>query len=343
MEVALQLGRHDAAGIAWENELEHMREVPLAELLDFVQGGEFTNCDTGVAVSRRTHWAYLSYQHLAALFKDHPRAAEVFAAVDWPAMGVACGGEQSTLWVGTAGARTQCHQDAYGWNLVAQLHGTKRWTLFAPDCAPALAPTRIPYEESSVFAGIDVCGPEAPRCVGMEVDLRAGQVLFVPRHWWHHVLCAEDAVSVNMWTPHAGDAEQRVHEALVRTLVGTCMRAHLTAPDAGQPLDAIFESWLNPSETVRHSTPHPVHSAQRRATCRWRRAWACCGARLATTASPTRASCRPSPVLSHPATVCRAGRMPNNKCLRSSGGDPQPAAVISEARGRRRGILLRMG
>ena len=44
--------------------------------------------------------------------------------IDWGAFGFAGrGAEQSTLWLGTAGAHTLCHRDSYGLNLVAQLVG----------------------------------------------------------------------------------------------------------------------------------------------------------------------------------------------------------------------------
>ena len=32
-----------------------------------------------------------------------------------------------------------------------------------------------------------------------QVVLSPGEVLFVPRHWWHYVECVESAVSVNTW------------------------------------------------------------------------------------------------------------------------------------------------
>lgn len=53
------------------------------------------------------------------------------------------------MFKGTSGAYTPCHYDTYGFNLHAQLYGHKRWILFPPD--DNMSPTRIPYEDSSVF------------------------------------------------------------------------------------------------------------------------------------------------------------------------------------------------
>ena len=139
-------------------------------------------------------------------------------------------------------------QDSYGANLVAQLHGEKRWTLYPPSAARGLYPSRVPYEQSSVFSRVHVhdhdrrrhpdfgaVAHEArvvrtpPHCISIlslltlhspltlhrtprvlwsqragggavQVTLRAGEVLFVPRHWWHDVqTVSHTALSVNHW------------------------------------------------------------------------------------------------------------------------------------------------
>lgn len=33
------------------------------------------------------------------------------------------------------------------------------------------------------------------------VTLTPGQVLFVPRHWWHYVENVDSAISINTWIP----------------------------------------------------------------------------------------------------------------------------------------------
>lgn len=40
----------------------------------------------------------------------------------------------------------------------------------------------------------------------LQVTLCPGDVLFIPKHWWHYVECTEPAVSVNTWIDLVGHA-----------------------------------------------------------------------------------------------------------------------------------------
>jgi len=51
---------------------------------------------------------------------------------------------------------------------------------------------------------------------GYRVVLKPGDVLYVPRNWWHFVSNNSFAISVNTWVECAEDNEARVNEALVR-------------------------------------------------------------------------------------------------------------------------------
>jgi HSPB1-associated protein 1 len=93
---------------------------------------------------------YAGYKYLNDIATNLDKHAGGRACIDWRSMGIARSTGDSTLWMGGAGAHTPCHYDTYGFNLHAQLHGRKRWVMFAPDeCR--LRPTRVPLEESSVF------------------------------------------------------------------------------------------------------------------------------------------------------------------------------------------------
>ncbi|XP_014445667.1 HSPB1-associated protein 1 isoform X2 [Tupaia chinensis] len=198
-------------------------------------------------------WAYADYKYFISLFEDN---TNVFQDVMWSDFGFpGRNGQESTLWIGSLGAHTPCHLDSYGCNLVLQVQGRKRWHLFPPEDTPFLYPTRIPYEESSVFSKINVVNPDLKRFPQFRkaqrrtVTLNPGQVLFVPRHWWHYVESIDPVtVSINSWIELEEDHFARVEEAITRTLV--C--ALKTAEDPHNT-----RAWLNPTEV--EETSHDVN------------------------------------------------------------------------------------
>ncbi|XP_068402721.1 HSPB1-associated protein 1 isoform X2 [Eschrichtius robustus] len=189
-------------------------------------------------------WAYADYKYLVSLFEDK---TDIFQDVIWSDFGFpGRNGQESTLWIGSMGAHTPCHLDTYGCNLVFQVQGRKRWHLFPPEDTPFLYPTRIPYEESSVFSKINVVNPDLKRFPQFwkarrhMVTLSPGQVLFVPRHWWHFV------ESIDPVTEE--DHQARVEEAITRMLVCALKTAE-------NPHDT--RAWLNPTEV--EETSHEVN------------------------------------------------------------------------------------
>uniref|UniRef100_T1HMH0 JmjC domain-containing protein n=1 Tax=Rhodnius prolixus TaxID=13249 RepID=T1HMH0_RHOPR len=167
-------------------------------------------------------WLYFDYKHLSTWF------SEVFKDINWSCVGFPeRGAEDSTLWIGTEGAHTPCHFDSYGCNIVAQLYGKKVWLLFDPLESNSLSPTRVPYEESSVYSDINfacTCHPfpdiKNARCV----ILQPGDILYVPKHWWHYVENVTSAISVNTWIPVESDTESRVDESLVKFFVSSVVK-----------------------------------------------------------------------------------------------------------------------
>lgn len=110
-------------------------------------------------ISKSSHWVYADYKYMNELCVGHP---DLISAIDWSVFGFESrNGNQSTLWIGSEGSCTPCHYDTYGCNLVAQLWGTKEWTLYHP--ADNLYPTRIPYEESSIFSLVNLKTPQVEK------------------------------------------------------------------------------------------------------------------------------------------------------------------------------------
>lgn len=190
---------------------------------------------------KSNYWVYADYKYLCNLLAEAP---ELDKLTDWSIFGIGMETWDSTLWVGSDEAYTPCHCDTYGCNLVAQLSGKKRWLLFPPKDTQHLYPTRIPYEESSIFSKVNIQDPDYKQhpsyscTTPYKVMLSPGEVLFVPRHWWHHVTCIEPSVSVNVWIPLASDARERVKEGMVRTMTGAVMTS------------SNDSDWLNPTEEI---------------------------------------------------------------------------------------------
>lgn len=66
------------------------------------------------------NWYYFDYKYMHDWCKDCP---EILNSLSWNTFGFNLSGEDSTIWIGNEGAHTNCHQDSYGCNLVAQIHG----------------------------------------------------------------------------------------------------------------------------------------------------------------------------------------------------------------------------
>jgi lysine-specific demethylase 8 len=112
---------------------------------------------------------------------------------------------RSTFFAGMPGTVTPLHQDLPE-NLYAMLGGRKRWTLYPP------RPGSIMYRYNPLFGAPNHSrvDPESPdyerfpkfrRAKPVVVDIEAGEVLFLPSRWWHHVraLGPEPSISVNFW------------------------------------------------------------------------------------------------------------------------------------------------
>lgn len=192
--------------------------------------------ETVKSLAQTNEWYYFDYKYIHEWFNDHP---EILSSIDWQRFGFNQQGADSTLWIGSQGAHTNCHQDSYGCNLVTQIHGRKRWILFPPDSGLRLHPTRIPYEESTVYSSVNFFCPSEDeekdilrdRVRARMVVLEPGQVLLVPNGWWHYVESIDLSISVNVWLPLATDPQSRLGEAVVKLLVNEIGKGHVSVSD----------------------------------------------------------------------------------------------------------------
>ncbi|XP_078084011.1 HSPB1-associated protein 1 homolog isoform X3 [Mustelus asterias] len=202
-------------------------QATLQEFLDWLHGEPDVSAGLFDAFPRSQYWAYADYKYIAMTFEEK---AEVFQDVIWSDFGFpGRDGRDSTLWIGSEAANTPCHLDSYGCNLVLQVQGRKKWHLFPPEGTSFLYPTRIPYEESSIFSSVNVVNPDLER---------------FPRF---------RGVQPHVVTLHPGednDDEARVGEALTRTVVCALKSADPCADIA---------NWLNATEAEIPSHETNLH------------------------------------------------------------------------------------
>jgi hypothetical protein len=108
---------------------------------------------------------------------------------------------RSRVFVGPKGTITSLHQDLPE-NLYVIVKGKKRITLFAPSSSvyPNARFSKLPNH-----AQIDVEKPDYKRFPHLKeaqpylVDLSAGETLFIPSFWWHHLRNLEPTIAINFW------------------------------------------------------------------------------------------------------------------------------------------------
>lgn len=114
------------------------------------------------------------------------------------------------IWFGQNDTHTPLHFDEFD-NLFFQIYGQKSMTLFAPEDTPFLfqyppdKTTGLMHVHRSRIPSTDVCDgffPTYQQATPYHVHLFAGDVLFIPKRWWHEVRSlSSTSISVNHWFP----------------------------------------------------------------------------------------------------------------------------------------------
>ncbi|CAF0854545.1 unnamed protein product [Brachionus calyciflorus] len=224
----------------FENECDYI-EANLREFIEW--SGDFSDYE------RESHWAYADYKHMIELPID-------FNCIDWSSFGFKNrNAKDSTLWIGSKGAYTPCHYDTYGYNLVYQIHGVKRWILFSPLDSACMYPTRVPFEESTVYTQVNIKNPDLKKFKNFNkvkvyvVELSPGDVLYVPHNWWHYVESLSDSISINTWVEIEGvDDLARLKEILCKCLIQGVMESNFVNVD----------KWINSSESYTEQDENMV-------------------------------------------------------------------------------------
>mmetsp|Transcript_65625 Transcript_65625/g.148099 ORF Transcript_65625/g.148099 Transcript_65625/m.148099 type:complete len:273 (+) Transcript_65625:238-1056(+) len=105
-------------------------------------------------------------------------------------------------WLGPKGTVTPCHRDPYH-NAFAQVTGAKHFLLFAPSDERLLYPSQDPLQPNSSRVDVEAPDLEAfphfSEATPFEATLEAGDLLYIPRRWWHHVRSLSRSTSVTFW------------------------------------------------------------------------------------------------------------------------------------------------
>jgi len=110
----------------------------------------------------------------------------------------------ANLWFGSAGCKSPLHFDESE-NFLTQVFGFKRVTLYPPSCGPNLYPAlgdRHPHcSQVNIFKPDLVRFPRYADAASSEVrcNLRPGDMLYIPKGWWHAVESVDVSISVNIW------------------------------------------------------------------------------------------------------------------------------------------------
>lgn len=119
---------------------------------------------------------------------------------------------QTRIWIAGRGQHSTIHNDNYE-NLNAQIVGNKVFTLYPPAQFPKLYAQKI--NEGLWASPIDPCDPDLERyplfatLEGLRCVLEPGDVLYIPRFWWHQATAQSPSVNLNCW--HQSSAWSTAH------------------------------------------------------------------------------------------------------------------------------------
>ncbi|MEZ6092354.1 MAG: cupin-like domain-containing protein [Pirellulaceae bacterium] len=107
----------------------------------------------------------------------------------------------AVAWLGPAGTVTGYHID-WGDNILAQVHGRKCVHLASPDETSKMYVSRK-FDQGTTISEVDLENYDRdrfPRFAEVnhhQIILNPGEMLFIPRGWWHHVRSLDKSISVS--------------------------------------------------------------------------------------------------------------------------------------------------
>jgi lysine-specific demethylase 8 len=110
--------------------------------------------------------------------------------------------ERINLWIGPKGTQSKLHYDS-DQNLFVQIYGKKIVTLISPDQSKKCYPVNITWYGG--YSPIDVFEPDFtkyPLFANVKMsryELEAGDMIYIPKWWWHDIRSTEHSISASLW------------------------------------------------------------------------------------------------------------------------------------------------
>jgi lysine-specific demethylase 8 len=145
----------------------------------------------------------LSASPEAPCYLAYQRACELFPSEDYDFAGLlgSFNTEPDTrVWIGSAGTRSMLHSDLKD-NLFCQIWGEKHVVLLPWENSRSA----YPFLDNIVNSQLDLADvnleryPRLKNTVLYAGSVNAGDVLFMPRGWWHDIRSSTPSVSLNHW------------------------------------------------------------------------------------------------------------------------------------------------
>lgn len=101
------------------------------------------------------------------------------------------------LWLNRPGHRSTFHQDGSFDNLNFMVAGRKRFALIAPSHWPSVYSVAFTRSHLNPFEPDYQKYPKFRDVVSFHAELGPGDVLYIPRYWWHNAYAVEPTINMN--------------------------------------------------------------------------------------------------------------------------------------------------
>lgn len=204
VEVSINGGdyRHQlaSAGTAQSKAFEPDVDVPLAVLIDHIAAAEDKvsfkhGNDQSLAMGKEGSSTVNLYLAQKDVHEVLPAVAEALGTLPFPELSARL--YRCSVWLGPKGTSTPLHCDPYQ-NIFCQLIGRKKIIIFDPRWAAALNLYKWPPVLRNTSQVLDVTSIQAPF---FEIELQPGDILHMPKKWFHHVEALSGSFSLSFWWP----------------------------------------------------------------------------------------------------------------------------------------------